>query len=109
MSKGEETRQAIVDHAMRVASRVGLEGLSIGQLAEELKLSKSGLFAHFRSKENLQVQVIQSAADQFVRQVLMPALRKPRGEPRVRALFEEWLKWGAKPGGCLFVSAAAEL
>jgi AcrR family transcriptional regulator len=110
VGKGEETRAAILNRAVRLASQVGLEGLSIGRLAEELDLSKSGLFAHFRSKDALQVQTLEWAAEQFVEAVIRPALKAPRGEPRVRALFEGWLRWpGSQPGGCLFVAAASEL
>jgi AcrR family transcriptional regulator len=108
-SKGESTRQAIVERATELAAVIGLEGLSIGRLAEELELSKSGLFAHFGSKEALQVQVIEEAARQFVQEVMVKALTKPRGEPRVRAFFESWLRWGERPGGCVFVAATAEL
>ena len=109
MSKGQTTRQAIVERASALATVVGLEGLSIGMLAEELKLSKSGLFAHFGSKEALQVQVIEEAARQFVQEVVVKALTRPRGEPRVRAFFEAWLRWGDRPGGCFFVAATTEL
>ena len=112
MSKGDDTRAEILDEGMRLASRVGLSGLSIGNLAEALSMSKSGLFAHFQSKEALQIQVLDRAAGLFVQQVVRPALEAPRGEPRLTALFERWLSWGrstALPGGCLFVSAATEL
>jgi AcrR family transcriptional regulator len=112
MSKGEATRQAILEHASSLASTVGLEGLSIGKLAEDLKLSKSGLFAHFRSKEALDVQVLEFAASRFVELVIKPALATPRGEPRVRAVFERWLRWPEQSGmrgGCFFVAAATEL
>jgi AcrR family transcriptional regulator len=112
MSKGDETRQAILDRAVGLASAVGLDGLTIGRLAGELELSKSGLFAHFQSKEALQVQVLEAAAARFVEVVLKPALQAPRGEPRVRALFERWLAWPKavpQPGGCLFVAASIEL
>ncbi len=110
-TKGAETRQAIIEEAVRMASTVGLEGLSLGDLANALDLSKSGLFAHFGSKEKLQIEVIRAAADRFTQTVVVPAIRAPRGEPRIRALFENWLKWGLSgdPGGCIFVSAAAEL
>jgi AcrR family transcriptional regulator len=112
MRKGDTTRQAIVDHAVDLARRVGLEGLTIGRLAEDLALSKSGLFAHFQSKEALQVQVLEAAAGRFVDIVVRPVLASPRGEPRVRLLFDRWLDWEGRrqtPGGCLFVHAAAEL
>jgi len=110
--KGEATRAAILEHATKLASRVGLSGLSIGRLARDLDLSKSGLFAHFQSKEALQVQVLQTGAALFVDAVIKPALAAPRGEPRLRALFTRWLEWAKSqrmPGGCLFVAAAVEL
>ena len=106
------TRQSILDRAMALSTTVGLEGLSIGALAEDLELSKSGLFAHFKSKEALQLQVIEHAVAQFTERVVKPALQAPRGEPRVRAIFHEWLRWPLKsnlPGGCFFVAAATEL
>lgn len=112
MGKGEQTRQAILGRSAQLASRNGLAGLTIGSLADELSLSKSGLFAHFQSKEALQVQTLEFAARLFVDHVVRPALQAPRGEPRVRALFEGWLEWARADvleGGCLFVAAATEL
>jgi AcrR family transcriptional regulator len=112
MGKGELTRQLILERATALASRVGLEGLSIGALASALELSKSGLFAHFRSKEALQVQVLEHAAARFVEAVIRPTLAAPRGEPRVRAAFARWCGWpraSGLPGGCFFVAAATEL
>jgi AcrR family transcriptional regulator len=109
MSKGQETRQAILARAFEIATVAGLQGLSIGHLAEQLELSKSGLFAHFGSKEALQVAVIEEAGRLFVQDTLLPALRAARGEPRVRALFNRWIEWGNRPGGCFFVAACAEL
>ena len=97
---------------MRLASRDGLGGLTIGSLAEELAMSKSGLFAHFRSKDELQLQVLQAAVARFVEAVVRPALAAPRGLPRIRALVDRWLAWGRSgdmPGGCLFVAASVEL
>ncbi|MEV0568403.1 TetR/AcrR family transcriptional regulator [Dactylosporangium sp. NPDC050588] len=108
MGKGEETRLAVLDEAASVARAVGLGGLTIGTLAERTSLSKSGLFGHFKSKESLQVQVLQHARTRFVDHVVRPALGAPRGEPRLRVLFDGWLRWEATPGGCLFVTAAAE-
>jgi AcrR family transcriptional regulator len=110
MSKGDDTREAILDEAIGLASRVGLHGLTIGSLAAQSRLSKSGLFAHFRSKESLQVQVLDHAAAMFVDAVVRPALAVPRGERRVRALFERWLAWcGADlPAGCIFIVATSE-
>jgi AcrR family transcriptional regulator len=110
--KGAVTRQAILEKALALASRKGLEGITIGRLSQELGLSKSGLFAHFRSKDALQVQVLQQAAAHFVDEVVRPALGARRGEPRVRALFDRWLDWARSqrtPGGCPFVAAAIEL
>jgi len=112
MRKGDLTRQSILAHAAGLASRVGLEGLTIGRLADDLDLSKSGLFAHFRSKEALQMKVLEHAAARFTEVVIRPALAAPRGEPRLRALFERWRRWpkeSGMPGGCFFVQAAAEL
>lgn len=109
MTKGEDTRQVILGRAFELASVIGVSGLTLGRLAEETKLSKSGLFAHFGSKENLDIAVVEEASRQFVQEVMVPALREPRGEPRVRALFERWLTWGQRPGGCFFVGAGAEL
>lgn len=112
VSKGEATRAAILDDALSLASRIGLEGLSIGELAKRTEMSKSGLFAHFSSKENLQVEVLRVAAQRFAEMVVAPAIRKPRGEPRVRALFENWLRWSKadfSPGGCIFIAASTEL
>jgi AcrR family transcriptional regulator len=112
VGKGEETREAILERALTLASRIGLDGLSIGTLAEELGLSKSGLFAHFRSKESLVVQLLERAADRYTAVVVKPALAEPAGEPRVRALFERVLRWPQlvpQPGGCVFVAASVEL
>jgi AcrR family transcriptional regulator len=112
MRKGDDTRHAILDRATGLATKVGLGGLTIGGLADELHLSKSGLFAHFQSKEALQVQVLEHGAELFVANVVRPALAAPRGAPRLRELFERWLAWGRSspmPGGCLFVAAATEL
>src|SRR5437867_8337446 len=112
MRKGEQTREAILVHALRLATKVGFEGLTIGRLADDLELSKSGLFAHFKSKENLQVQVLEMASRRFIDEVIKPALGAPRGERRVRALFERWMQWEASPslpGGCPFMAASTEL
>ncbi len=109
MSKGQSTREAIVARAFAIATVAGLEGLTIGRLAEELELSKSGVFAHFGSKEGLQLAVIEEASRQFIEEVMVPALRARRGEPRVRALLERWMTWGARPGGCFFIPAISEL
>jgi AcrR family transcriptional regulator len=112
MSRGEQTRDAILARATAEAARVGLGALSIGTLSKAMGMSKSGVFAHFRSKEALQVQIIEHGAARFTDSVIRPALKAPRGEPRVRALFEGWLRWleiDHRDNGCLFVAAAAEL
>jgi AcrR family transcriptional regulator len=112
MTKGEDTRQTILDRAVALSSRVGLCGLTVGRLATDLEMSKSGLFAHFNSKENLQMQVLAHAAERFLDDVVRPALKAPRGEPRVRQMFENWLRWAEArnfPGGCPWVQYAAEM
>lgn len=113
MGKGEQTRAAVLDEAARVVSAAGLSGLTIGVLADRMQLSKSGLFAHFRSKEQLQVAVVERAAELFAERVVRPALQAPRGEPRLRELFDRKLRWDngdlALPGGCFFASVSAEL
>lgn len=112
MSKGDDTKERILDRAFRLAARDGLEGLSLGALAAELGMSKSGLFAHFTSKEELQVATLSSAALRFTEEVAKKAFAAPRGLPRVRALFRQWLGWmndPGHPGGCLFIAASVEL
>ena len=111
-SKGEQTREAILTHALGLATRIGFEGLTIGRLAEDLHMSKSGVFAHFRSKEALQLEILRFAGARMIDTVVKPALAAPRGEPRVRALFERWLAWEQSPslpGGCPFMAASFEL
>lgn len=105
------TRSAILDEAVQMASRTGFGGLSIGPLAEQVEMSKSGLFAHFKSKEQLQLQTMDRARQQFVSAVIRRGLAAPRGEQRVRAVFDAWLDWACEPRdcGCIFVAAAAEL
>lgn len=109
MSKGEATREVILDAASKLARTVGLGGMTIGTLASSTELSKSGLYAHFKSKESLQLQVLEHAKGRFVASVIVPALAAPRGEPRVRALFENKIRWNAQPGGCIFTAATVEL
>jgi AcrR family transcriptional regulator len=112
VSKGDDTKSAVLGSAITLASTLGLEGVTIGKLAEHVGMSKSGLFAHFSSKENLQVAILDEAIARFVALVVSPALKKPRGEPRLRALFERWLDWSRVdflPGGCIFVMASVEL
>lgn len=111
MSKGQATREAIVEEALAQAAEVGLEGLSLGVLAERLGLSKSGLFAHFKSKEALQRAVLEHAIDRFAQVVVVPALAKPRGRPRLTALFHNFLAWKRGEwhrGGCVFAQISVE-
>ena len=112
MSKGNDTRSRIVETALRAASVDGLEGITLGKVAADVGMSKSGLFAHFDSKESLQVDVLLAAAEKFAEVVVTPAFSAPRGEPRLRALFDRWLLWEqhqSLPGGCVFMHATAEL
>ncbi|HEY2942847.1 MAG TPA: TetR/AcrR family transcriptional regulator [Vicinamibacteria bacterium] len=111
MGKGDLTRKAILERGLSLASRVGIEGLTIGALAETLELSKSGLYAHFKSKEALQLQVLELAIARFTEVAVRPALAAPRGEPRVRALFDRWFRWvhDSRLAGCPFVALATEL
>lgn len=112
MQKGERTRQAILEQATNLASVVGLDGLSIGNLATHTGLSKSGLFGHFGSKENLQVETLKAASSLFKDRVVVPALAVERGVPRLNELFERWLSWDTNTGlegGCIFITASAEL
>ena len=112
MSKGAETRQAILERGTDLASQVGLRGVTIGVLSEALGLSKSGLFAHFKSKEALDIALIEHSGVRFIESVIRPSLKEPRGEPRLRALFKRTLDWPLRlglPGGCPMIAAAAEL
>src|SRR5262245_48580748 len=112
MTKGEDTRRSVLSAGLRMASRTGLDAVTIGELASDVGMSKSGLFAHFASKENLQIAILEEAQQRFVEYVIAPALKQARGEPRVRALWENWLAWPQRdfqPGGCIFVQASVEL
>lgn len=110
-SHGARTRQAILATAADVASVDGLDGLSIGRLAAEMSMSKSGLFAHFGSKQDLQLATIEEARQRYVREVIAPALAADPGICRLHALCESFLSYlerGVFPGGCFFASAMAE-
>lgn len=112
MANGSETKQLILDAAISMTSKIGLSALSIGKLAAETCMSKSGLFAHFKSKQNLQLEVLKAAEAKFIKTVVRPALSQPRGIPRIRAIFENWIGWTNSiilPGGCPFVSLSMEL
>ncbi len=109
--KGERTRQSILDRAVDIASLEGLQGLTIGRLAEELGMSKSGLFAHFGSKEDLQIATIEAASQRYINEIFTEALRAPRGYPRLVAICDAWLSYIRRsvfPGGCFFAAASFE-
>lgn len=109
--KGERTRQSILDRAVDLASLEGLQGLTIGRLAEELGMSKSGLFAHFGSKEELQIATIETASQRYITEIFTEALRQPRGYPRLQAICDSWLSYIRRsvfPGGCFFAAASFE-
>jgi AcrR family transcriptional regulator len=112
MGKGDETRERILRRALAMVSKEGLDGLSIGHLANEVGMSKSGLFAHFGSKEELQLGVLDTAVETFFSSVIAPALRAPRGIPRLEDFFDRWVTWERSPelpGGCPFIAMAHEL
>lgn len=108
--KGQQTRAAIVDTALHMAAQVGLEGLSIGALADEMGMSKSGVFAHFGSRESLQMAVIHEYHARFEQEVFFPALQAPRGLPRLRALFANWMHRTSAEldSGCIYIGGAVE-
>jgi AcrR family transcriptional regulator len=109
--KGERTRHSILERAVDLAALEGLEGLTIGRLADDLEMSKSGLFAHFGSKEDLQLATVEAARLRFVEEVFRPALQAERGYPRLLALCRAWLSYlgrGVFPGGCFFAAASFE-
>jgi len=110
LQKGQQTKMAIVDAALGLATHVGLEGLSIGALAEATNMSKSGVFAHFGSREELQISVIHQYFTLFERDVFYFAMQQPRGLPRVNALFANWMRLVAEEiqAGCIFISGAVE-
>jgi len=110
-TKGERTRAAILDEALRLVSKAGLDGLTIGTLAEATGMSKSGLFAHFGSREELLLAVLAHGQAEFTEVVFQPAMAKPRGLPRLRAMFVNWLDWTESaelPGGCPMIGGATE-
>ena len=111
LPKGRQTRAAILDAALALAARTGLEGLSIGALAEVTAMSKSGVFAHFGSREELQIAVIRAYHAKFEQEVFIPALRAPRGLPRLAALFDRWVERVAVEidSGCIYIGGAVEL
>jgi len=110
LMKGRQTRATILDAALKLASHMGLEGLSIGALAEVTEMSKSGVFAHFGSREELQISVVREYHNRFEEEVFVPALREPRGLPRLRALFERWVRRVSAEidSGCIYISGAVE-
>ena len=111
MQKYERTHQQLLRHGLGLVSSYGFGGVTIGELAAQAKLSKSGVFAHFGSSEALQLELLQAAAALAGREVLEPAMQAPPGLPRLRRLFDRWLGWAPRsglPGGCPFVAATAE-
>jgi AcrR family transcriptional regulator len=110
MQKGQQTKAAIIDAALGLATQIGLEGLSIGALAEVTQMSKSGVFAHFGSREELQISVIREYHTRFEEEVFYPALEAERGLPRLRALFANWMKRTSVEidSGCIYISGAVE-
>jgi AcrR family transcriptional regulator len=110
LQKGQQTRAAILEAALGLASHMGLEGLSIGALAEVTQMSKSGVFAHFGSREELQIAVIREYHARFEDEVFFPAVREARGLPRLRALFENWIRRVSieLDSGCIYISGAVE-
>lgn len=109
--RAERTRAEILKRAVDIASAEGLEGVSIGRLATELAMSKTGIFAHFGSKQELQLAAVNMARDIFVSEVVEPALKSPRGVPRLSALLQAWLSYVERivfRGGCFFAAASAE-
>jgi AcrR family transcriptional regulator len=110
-TKGERTRAAILDEALKLVSKAGLDGLTIGTLADATGMSKSGLFAHFGSREELLLKVLEHGQQEFIEFALKPALGKPRGVQRLRAMFVNWLDWTESadlPGGCPMIGGATE-
>ena len=109
-AKGQQTRSAIVEAALGLASHVGLEGLSIGAVAELMQMSKSGVFAHFGSREELQISVVREYHQHFEEEVFFPAVAGPRGLPRLRAMFANWMKRTSIEieAGCIYISGAVE-
>lgn len=110
LQKGQQTKAAIVDAALGLATQIGLEGLSIGALAEVTQMSKSGVFAHFGSREELQISVIREYHQRFEEEVFYPAVKSTRGLPRLRALFANWMKRTSVEidSGCIYISGAVE-
>lgn len=111
MSKGSQTRAGIIEQALKQASVVGLESLSLAPLAESLHLSKSGLFAHFKSKEALQLEVVQTAIERFTREVVIPSRRQKDPMAELETFFTRWLTWIKSVedyGGCVFMTMAQE-
>lgn len=109
MKKGDDTKSNILTTGLEMASQFGLEGVTIGTLAKTMHMSKSGIFGHFQSKENLQVLIINYAVEHFMENVVIPSLKVPRGIRRIKSMVSNWINWGNEfAGGCIFVTAGIE-
>lgn len=109
MTKGEDTKRIVLNAGLEMATQLSLERVSIGNLAKATRMSKSGLFAHFQSKENLQIEILKHAGELFAEEVVIPALMEKAGTPRIKAIVNNWIAWSSKlTGGCIFVSSSTE-
>jgi len=109
MTKGEDTKRTILDAGLKMATQLSLEAVTIGNLAKATQMSKSGLFGHFQSKENLQVEILKHAGELFAEVVVIPALSQEAGIPRIKSLVNNWIAWSNRmTGGCIFVSSSTE-
>jgi len=109
MTKGKDTKRIILNKGLEMAAQLSLESVSIGNLAKATRMSKSGLFAHFQSKENLQIKILEHAGELFAQGVVVPALMEKAGIERIKALVNNWIAWSSKlSGGCIFVSSSTE-
>jgi AcrR family transcriptional regulator len=109
MTKGSDTKNSILEVGLEMASQLGLEDVTIGSLAKKMGMSKSGIFGHFQSKENLQLQIVQYAVEDFTQFVVLSSLKVKGGIPRIKAVVDKWISWGNNlKGGCIFVSASNE-
>lgn len=113
IQRGQATKKLILDEAMKIASLNGIQGITIGELAKKVGMSKSGLFAHFENKDNLQLEILKLASEHFVERVMKPAFTEDKGLPRIESMFNHWLTFlndnSTLPGGSIFIAASFEL